>query len=161
MENNVEADRVSACGDAKLPWGVYVPPPLPPVLGVSKAKGKGEASSAEVILLPEESAQLNEHHGGYVRIVDLKGKSFPCGFTRSIGFVIDTVISRKRSRSMMTADSKCSEYQENDNSGDELGDEHVNTNSGTEVRQQKKTITETRLHPEEALFEATSPWIYC
>ena len=110
--------------DHNMSWGVYVPPP--------SNKNNGQP------------------HGGYVRIVDAKGKSFPCGFSRPIGCVMETVAlvsGKKRSRSS----EKIEDVQTNDMDNNEL--DVAGSCESSEVEQQRKrTITEERLHPEEALF---------
>ena len=110
--------------DDNMSWGVYVPPP--------SNKNNGQP------------------HGGYVRIVDAKGKSFPCGFSRPIGCVMETgalVSGKKRSRSS----EKIEDVQTNDMDNNEL-DVAGSCESSKVEQQRKRTITEERLHPEEALF---------
>lgn len=93
-------DVVVGVVDHNMSWGVYVPPP--------------------------SNNNNGQPHGGYVRIVESKGKTFPCGFSRPIGCVMETVAlvgGKKRSRSSEKIEDV-----------------------------QKRTITEERLHPDEALF---------
>ena len=88
-------------------------------------------------------------HGGYVRIVDAKGKSFSCGFSRPIGCVMETVAlggGKKRSRSS----DKSEDVQTNISINCKL--DVAESCESSEVEQRKRTITEERLHPEEALF---------
>ena len=85
-------------------------------------------------------------HGGYVRLVSCKGRSFPTAFTQPTSCVIENVVRvKKRRRTELRG-------------GDDRADSGERTTSGatdvvsTETFQRKRTLTEERLHPEEALF---------
>lgn len=102
--------------DLTLPWGVYVPP------------------------------NTNGRHHGYVSIVERKGKSFPCGYTRSAVRSKRAVLGVKRSHDEISTDmhAPC----ENRDIGD------------TETTDEQHDITESKdaeecLHPEEAVFLCT------
>lgn len=119
---------VAGCNDVDVGvvdhnmWGVYVPPS-------SNNNNNGQP------------------HGGYVRIVESKGKSFPCGFSRPIGCVMETVAlvgGKKRSRSSEKIEDVQTSMENN-----EL--DVAGSCESSEVEQRKRTITEERLHPEEAL----------
>lgn len=133
MEKKAGADAI----DTSIPWGVYVPP----------SAGKNINTN------PSNSVQLPlEQHGGYVRIVDSKGKSFPCGFSRPIGFVMETVMAAGKKRSRVDkSDIMMCTTNESECDDNKLQSSTVDTET-KEVKHQKKTITEERLHPEEALF---------
>ena len=147
--NSANGDEVISLNSATIPWGIYTPPSS---FGAIHEENTVRDSDS----LEEHGLyQCNgHHHGGYVRIIDAKGKSFPCSFSRPVGTVIETVVCKKRSRSQLTSPSNDSECGENnDNQENEIiEDQHKNNNDKRQVRQQKKTITELRLHPEEALF---------
>ncbi|KAL3812084.1 hypothetical protein ACHAXA_002781 [Cyclostephanos tholiformis] len=105
-------------------------------------------------------------NGGYVRIVDARGKSFPCGFSRQVGHVVETATAetaggvvgggKKRSRCAATVDDSP------ESSRAAVGDDRSLLSREAEeeaamglVGQQhgrKRTVTEEHLHPEEALF---------
>jgi len=76
-------------------------------------------------------------HGGYVRIVD--AKTFPSAFSRPISYVMETVVVEK--------EGSLSRTDRNTYDGPR-DDQH----DKVKVQEQKTTITEERLHPEEALF---------
>ena len=142
MEKKAGADAI----DTSIPWGVYVPPS--PVQNINTNKSNnGDDDSVQQLPI--------EQHGGYVRIVDSKGKSFPCGFSRPIGFVMETVMSAKKKRSRldisdtMMCNTTNNEIECDDN---KLQSSTTVTEETKAVKHQKKTITEERLHPEEALF---------
>lgn len=120
--------------DDNIPWGVYMPP-----TGNDIPHSQQQQDG-------EDKPNNHQHCGGYVRIVDAKGKSYPCGFTRPIGSVMEVVSCKKRRR------SQTSDHTSNSECGEPDRDALHHPQNETEVRHQKKTITEVRLHPEEALF---------
>ncbi|KAL3776097.1 hypothetical protein ACHAW5_002749 [Stephanodiscus triporus] len=118
--------------DLTIPWGIYIPPSI-----IAHEKRNIVAQT----LINDAIPNNGQHHGGYVRIVDAKGKSFPCGFSRPVGHVIEAVVTGKKRNRFEMGGIKASTCKV----PDELGRE-------SEVVQRKKTITEERLHPEEALY---------
>lgn len=124
----------------RRPLGMYVPPSI-------LDDGNNESTT-------RAPTQL----GGYVRIVDARGKSFPCGFSRPVGSfsVASDAVGNKRRRVEMekkTADSECCIVNE----VNACEDEGIDTNPTPTLLEtvpsfQKKTITEDRIHPEEAIF---------
>mmetsp|Transcript_17870 Transcript_17870/g.37334 ORF Transcript_17870/g.37334 Transcript_17870/m.37334 type:complete len:467 (-) Transcript_17870:5-1405(-) len=152
-ENFIDGKSVAHIDDT-MPWGIYIPPSK-----VSTTTNLHEANSGEIDNVRAANV-LNstphvKQHTGYVRVIDSKGKSFPCGFTRPVGVIIETVMCSKRSRSQMSGQSEVSNGEKEyaiDISGERCDrDIPSNFDEGKE-NQQKKTITETHLHPEEALF---------
>ena len=132
MEKKAGVDAI----DTSIPWGVYVPPSAGKNINTNPSNG-------------DDSGKF-EQHGGYVRIVDSRGKSFPCGFSRPIGFVMETVMfGKKRSRVDKSDIMMCTT---NESECDDNKLQSSTTDTETQVKHQKKTITEERLHPEEALF---------
>lgn len=125
----------SSKGDETLPVGVYVPPQSTILDTTGSADGDGSTKKRQ--------------HDGYVRIPRAKGRN-TCGFTRPIGTVMETitVASKKRSHSLISKDLECTN-NDHDISADPTAEVESNT---TKTVQQKRTITEERLHPEEALF---------
>ena len=123
----------SSKGDEKLPLGVYVQP------GTTNSDNTG-------------SDDKKHQHDGYVRIPDAKGRN-TCGFSRPIGTIMEAinVTSKKRSHSFISKDlEECAKNDHNISvDEDATAKSEINTN---ETIQQKRTITEERLHPEEALF---------
>ena len=78
----------------------------------------------------------NGDHNGYVRVIDRKGKSFPCGFSRSVQST-KLKVGAKRSRAEISEDSvQCS-----------VRDSVDDSSGANEV-----TAPEECLHPEEAVF---------
>ncbi len=153
-KNSIDDEKNVAQGDLTTPWGIYIPPPK-----VSTATNLHEANRETNGVNTAKGINLAPHekqHMGYVRIIDSKGKSFPCGFSRPVGVVIETVTCNKRSLSQMSGQSDVLNGEEENAIADMNGgggDEEIPTNfDGEKEVQQKKTITETRLHPEEALF---------
>jgi len=130
-------------GDETLPLGIYVPPPTSSSSSESTTDGCKDASLEK------------QQHGGYVRIADAKGKCYPCGFSRPIGTIMETIVvaGTKRSHSVMSNKTECvdrHDIMDKDDVDDVYGAEsEPKTN---EIVQQKRTITEERIHPEEALF---------
>ncbi len=128
----------SSKGDETLPLGVYVPPQTTILDTAGNADGIDGS--------PEK-----HQHDGYVRVPTAKGRN-TCGFSRPIATVMETitVASKKRSHSLISKDLQCTN---NDISVDQDQDAtaDIETNTNTTI-QQKRTITEERLHPEEALF---------
>jgi hypothetical protein len=105
--------------DSTLPWGVYIPPKL-------------------------DNERCNRH--GYVCILDRKGKSFQCGFSRPAKHT-DAEVSTgsKRRRDEISRD------------GDQVNGDIHNTSDASRIEQDaseliNKSNTEECLHPEEALF---------
>lgn len=142
--------------DESLPWGVYIPPSIGNDVN-NEALAREEGEDGDV--LP------NSQHGGYVQIVDAKGKFFPCGFSRPVGFVMEAVCGKKRNRSEITSDPGVVRKIGNATSDGDSGDGNAREGSTvdcvvdahppkleTDGQYQKKTITAERLHPEEALF---------
>ena len=139
--------------DQTLPWGVYIPP-----------SSSGKTPDSDDVMYQKhdgdddgDAAATELHHGGYVQIVDAKGKFFPCSFSRPVGVVMEKLKRRKRRLSDMSADQDVGDVNgfsattTDGNSHDGMG-ENLTTISETEVEYKKRTITEERLHPEEALF---------
>ncbi|KAL7456340.1 hypothetical protein ACHAWC_007858 [Mediolabrus comicus] len=130
-------------GDETLPLGIYVPPPTSSSSSDSTTDGCKDASLEK------------QQHSGYVRIADAKGKCYPCGFSRPIGTIMETIVvaGTKRSHSVMSNKTECvdrHDIMDKDDVDDVYGAEsEPKTN---EIVQQKRTITEERIHPEEALF---------
>ena len=123
-----------------IPRGIYVPPPSV----TTNLKTEDD----------EAVSKIDKHnHGGYVRIVDAKGKFFPCGFSRPIGTTTVIIAGKKRSRLETTTSDMCTQHTNCDD-GDINGTSNstLDESKETEVVQQIQTITEERLHPEEALF---------
>ena len=126
-----------------IPRGIYVPPPSV----TTNLKTEDD----------EAVSKIDKHnHGGYVRIVDAKGKFFPCGFSRPIGTTTVMIVGKKRSRLETTTsdNNKCTQHTNYCDDGDINGTSNstLDESKETEVVQQIQTITEERLHPEEALF---------
>ncbi|KAL7540739.1 hypothetical protein ACHAXR_010343 [Thalassiosira sp. AJA248-18] len=131
--------------DNAIPWGIYMPPSNgPDTHNMLTHNEEGE----------DGDALTNEHcHAGYVRIVDAKGKHFQCGFSRPIGSLMEAAAGKKRSRSQI-ADQNTSTTERSESRGnacDGVGDTPI-TQHETDATQQKITLTEERLHPEEAFF---------
>lgn len=130
----------SSKGDETLPVGVYVPPQATSLDTTGSAVGS-------------DGSAKKHQHDGYVRIPLAKGRN-TCGFSRPIGAVMETitVASKKRSHSLISKGVECTKF-DHDISVDQEQDAtaEIETNT-TETIQQKRTITEERLHPEEALF---------
>lgn len=107
---------------------------------------KGDETLPLGVYVPPTSSE----HDGYVRIPDAKGRN-TCGFSRPIGTVMETitVASKKRSHSLKSKDAECTD--DHDTVMDQDGTTECDTKTN-ETIQQKRTITEERLHPEEALF---------
>lgn len=130
----------SSKGDETLPVGVYVPPQTK----ILDTAGSADGSDG----LPKK-----HQHDGYVRIPTVKGRN-TCGFSRPIGTVMETVTvaSKKRNHSLISKDLECTK---NDHDISVAVDQDTTAEIETETNksiQQKRTITEERLHPEEALF---------
>lgn len=129
-------------GDETLPLGIYVPPPTSSSSSDSTSDGCKDASLEK------------QQHSGYVRIADAKGKCYPCGFSRPIGTIMETIVvtGTKRDHSVISNKTECVDDRHDimDKDDDVVGAEsEPKTN---EIVQQKRTITEERIHPEEALF---------
>ena len=85
-------------------------------------------------------------HDGYVRLVSCKGRSFPTAFTRPTSCVIENVVRvKKRRRTELDGVDDRADSGERRTSG-------VTDVISSETFQRKRTLTEDRLHPEEALF---------
>ena len=134
--------------DSTIPWGIYVPPST----GYYTAHDNDIAGTNEGGDDADTDKLPPKTNGGYVRIVDAKGKSFPCGFTQPIGSKLETIVRKKRKRP--------DDDDPTDNGCDGVAaikgacgeDNQLAAKDETEVIQQRVTITEERLHPEEALF---------
>jgi len=139
----------SASIDTSVPVGEYVPPSS--AEGLNNRIPQDEDAKDDIVddddddvLLPNKNK--NEvHHQGYVRIIDAKGKSFPCGFSRHIGYVMEDIpVGKKRSRSI--------EETQDMNTSCNTSTPTASDTTPPNTKQQKRTITEERIHPEEALF---------
>ena len=166
--------------DPTMPWGIYVQPSLVKPGPKDADVRTHEKAKLEVVQHQQEDDEVDglqnniedrtHHHDGYIRIIDAKGKFFQCGFSRPIGSVMEVASTgnnkNKRSHSQImemvpTLDmtSCCDDdASKNNNCGHDdgivvdaptTGQSTQNEAQPTEV---KKTITEERLHPEEALF---------
>ena len=129
--------------DETLPVGIYVPP-------LYSSSDRVEVGSTDGCDASPEKHQQD----GYVRIANAKGKNFPCGFSRPVGTLMETIIevTRKKRRYSLISNNtqECTEIHDNiDNHKDAAADSELKPNG---IIQQKRTITEERLHPEEALF---------
>lgn len=135
--------------DPFIPWGIYTPP----------SNGDGDSDNAHaargregegVVALPHEA------HGGYVRVVDAKGKFFPCAFSRPVGYVMEAAMvadgERGRSQLQPTADENPNPERGDDGTAKEGKGEDPPAAKASEVEWKKRTLSEERLHPEEALF---------
>ena len=127
----------------RRPWGIYVPPAIDNAEAVDIVNNDGMTKTP-----------ATGGGGGYVRIVNAQGKSFPCGFSRPVGTVLPTMVGGDV---VVAGKKRCrQEISNNSNMHNECGefeDEGVDTNSTQQkTTNQKVTITEERIHPEEALF---------
>ena len=124
-------------GDVTLPLGVYVPP----IIIIATA-----ADSDDTSILCDGSMTTQQQHIGYVRIPDAKGRSI-CGFSRPIRTITETITvnSKKRGHEFISKNTECPNEQDNDVIDETSTDINI-------IKQQKRTITEERIHPEEALF---------
>lgn len=95
--------------DPKLPWGIYIPP-----------------------------NQNGSQHDGYIRVVDKKTKSFPCGYVRST------------ERHKRNHDEMSKEYH-----GGDVPSESTHIEQHDVPESNEKSVPEECLHPEEALFLCT------
>ena len=118
-----------------IPRGIYVPPPSV----TTNLKTEDDEAVSNI---------YKHNHGGYVRIVDAKGKFFPCGFSRPIGTTTVMIAGKKRSR-LETATQHTNYCDDGDINGTSNSTLEESKETTT---QQIQTITEERLHPEEALF---------
>ena len=135
MENNANIDT-------SVPVGEYIPPSSAEGLNNRIPQDTKDIDNDDEVLLPCNYKKNGIHHQGYVRIIDAKGKSFPCGFSRHVGCVMENVpICKKRSRSEQDMKTNC-------NTSTPITSDATTANT----KQQKRTITEERIHPEEALF---------
>ncbi len=132
----INAGQIASVDDSidRLPWGIYVPPAI-------------EIAEDQDIVKNDDGRA----GGGYVRIVDSRGKSFPCGFSRHVGSVStatekDEIAGKTRSRRDFLEKTSFI-----DNDGDECVDEELETKP-THKNVIKLTTAEERIHPEEALF---------
>lgn len=132
-ESNGGDGSVTVCGDSTLPWGRYIPPSAQDATHSPSPPPSDGDNILEVEMFPEKK------HDGYIQIIDSKGKAFPCAFTRPIGSVTELVVSKKRKNPGGESDG--------DNGVDGEQEETYE-----EVTEQKRTISEQRLHPEEGLF---------
>ena len=125
-------------GDETLPLGIYVPPPT-------------SSSSDSTTDGCKDASLEKQQHSGYVRIADAKGKCYPCGFSRPIGTIMETIVVAGTKRDHSVIKTECVDRHDiMDKDDDVVGAEsEPKTN---EIVQQKRTITEERIHPEEALF---------
>ena len=135
----------SASIDTSVPVGEYIPPSS--AEGLNNRIPQDEDIKDDIVdnddVLLSCNKNKNDMLQGYVRI-DSKGKSFPCGFSRKVGYVMEDIpiVGKKRSRSEtqdMNTNCNTSTFTTSD------------TQTAT-TKQQKRTITEERIHPEEALF---------
>ena len=107
--------------DSTLPWGIYIPP---------------------------RRDNHNHNHNGYIRVIDRRGKSFQCGFSKPAIQPAFVEAGVKRSLDEIS--------QNMHNSPDDcMADNITETHGGMEPDTSdlnEKTIAEECLHPEEALF---------
>lgn len=131
-------------GDETLPLGIYVPPP--PTSSSSSSDSTTDGC--------KDASLQKQQHSGYVRIADAKGKCYPCGFSRPIGTIMETIVvaGTKRDHSAMSKKAESvdrHDIMDKDDDVDVVAESEPKIN---EIVQQKRTITEERIHPEEALF---------
>ena len=134
---------MSSKGDETLPLGVYVPP----TTTASSDDTAGSADGSDAI------SSETQQHGGYVRTPDAKGRN-TCGFSRPIGTIMETITvsSKKRSHSLISKGTECTKNNHVIIMNQDATAESETRTNDTESIQQKRTITEERIHPEEALF---------
>lgn len=124
----------------RRPWGIYVPP----VIEIGDA------------VKDDDGGAQTHFGGGYVRIVDARGKSFPCGYSRPVrsasAVTADEIMvaGKKRSRHEISGETRCSDH--NDDALEDEGDASKPIRCESKLSTQKVTITEERIHSEEALF---------
>jgi len=137
----------SASIDTSVPVGEYIPPSSAERLnnGIPRDKERDDNVVGDEVLLPC-NYKKNKMHQGYVRIIDAKGKSFPCGFSRQVGYIMEDIpiVGEKRSRSI--------EETQDMNTSCNTSTFTISDTTPTNTKQQKRTITEERIHPEDALF---------
>lgn len=105
------SNNTTTAVDSTLPWGIYITP------------------------------NEKESHHGIVHIIDRKGKSFPCGFSRSVVRRVDVGVKRSYDDLSNEIDLRVSDT----NSG--------NTSLGAIDNELNVSVmVEECLHPEEALF---------
>lgn len=119
------------------------PPPLSSMTdhqSCSTTTAAASTKSSGVFVSPSSA------HDGYVRLVSCKGRSFPTAFTRPTSCVIENIVRvKKRRRTELCG------------GGDRIDSGELTTPDVTDVVssetfQRRRTITEERLHLEEALF---------
>ncbi|KAL3758305.1 hypothetical protein ACHAWU_004270 [Discostella pseudostelligera] len=137
-----ETDELVVAKDSvdRRPWGIYVPP----VIEIGDA------------VKDDDDRAQTQAGGGYVRIVDARGKSFPCGFSRPVKSVsvvtADDVMVAGKKRRRPEMSGKTRRINHNDDAFEDEGDASNPTQCESKISAQKVTITEERIHPEEALF---------
>ncbi|KAL9188722.1 hypothetical protein ACHAXT_007100 [Thalassiosira profunda] len=85
-----------------IPRGVYVPPKASP----STDRGTNGVDPSPTQVDGVGVMQTFDLHGGYVRIVDSRGKKFHCAFSRPVGSALEPAVAgRKRPRPQSALDA--------------------------------------------------------